>query len=56
MYSVQQLVKGMYGAFLPAWRAVWPSDRLLLLRTEDYKAAPGPHVAAVSDFLGMLTF
>ena len=31
---------------------VWPRDQLLLLRTEDYKAAPQEHVAAVAKFLG----
>ncbi len=49
---MQQLVKGLYGAFLPHWRAAWPAPALLLLRTEDYKAAPAAHVSAVCDFLG----
>ena len=48
----QQLVKGMYAAFLPAWLEVWPRDRLMLLRTEDYKAETEAHVAAAARFLG----
>ena len=44
MYNPQQLIKGMYAAFLPHWLSVFPRDRLLLLRTEDYKAAPQEHV------------
>lgn len=48
----QQLVKGLYAGYLPAWWAVWPRERLLLLRTEDYKAAPQEHLQAVSHFLG----
>ena len=42
----------MYAAFLPAWLEVWPRNRLMILRTEDYKAAPEAHVAAVALFLG----
>jgi hypothetical protein len=48
----QQLVKGMYAGFLPIWLEVWPRDRFMLLRTEDYKVAPSHHVAAVARFLG----
>ncbi|KAL6764338.1 P-loop containing nucleoside triphosphate hydrolase protein [Haematococcus lacustris] len=52
-YQPQQLVKGLYAGYLPAWWAVWPRERLLLLRTEDYKAAPQEHLQAVSHFLGL---
>lgn len=52
MYTPQQLVKGMYAEFLPAWLAVWPRDRFLFFRTEDYKAAPVPHITATMKFLG----
>ncbi|PNW78676.1 hypothetical protein CHLRE_09g387250v5 [Chlamydomonas reinhardtii] len=53
MYTPQQLVKGMYADFLPAWLAVWPRDRFLFFRTEDYKAAPVPHITATMKFLGL---
>ncbi|KAG1668654.1 hypothetical protein FOA52_001260 [Chlamydomonas sp. UWO 241] len=52
-YVPQQLIKGMYAGFLPVWLEVWPRNRLLLMRTEDYKAAPVAHVAATAAFLGM---
>ena len=51
-YIPQQLVKGMYAGFLPAWLEVWPRKQMMLLRTEDYKAAPEQHVEAVARFLG----
>ncbi len=52
MTYTQQLVKGLYAAFVPYWRAVWPADQLMFLRTEDYKQASVEHVQAVADFLG----
>jgi len=52
-YVPQQLVKGMYAAFLPPWFEVWPRSRFLFMRTEDYKRAPIAHVAAATAFLGL---
>lgn len=37
-YHCDQLIKGMYSVFLPAWRA--QHQRLLALRSEDYFASP----------------
>eukprot|EP00798_Chlamydomonas_sp_ICE-L_P018180 gene18180-24616_t len=48
-----QLVKGMFGLFFPAWFEVWPRDRFMIIRNEDYKVEPLEHVAAVVEFLGM---
>lgn len=33
LYNPQQLVKGMYGAFISPWLEVWPRDRFLFIRT-----------------------
>lgn len=52
-YQPQQLIKGMYSLYLPYWLEVWHRSRLLLMRTEDYKAAPEQHVQAAMDFLGV---
>ncbi|KXZ54235.1 hypothetical protein GPECTOR_5g326 [Gonium pectorale] len=52
-YMPQQLVKGMYAEFVPAWLAVWPRDRFLFMRTEDYKDAPVEHVKSAIKFLGL---
>ncbi|GIL59026.1 hypothetical protein Vafri_13998 [Volvox africanus] len=52
-YHPQQLVKGMYAEFLDGWLSVWPRDRFLFMRTEDYKAAPVEHVTASIKFLGL---
>lgn len=52
-YNPQQLIKGMYSEFVQAWLGVFPKDQVLFLRTEDYKAAPREHLAAVLKFLGM---
>ena len=34
-YHCDQLVKGMYAAFLPEWQAALPREHLLIMRTED---------------------
>lgn len=52
-YAPQQLIKGLYATFLPHWTAVYPREQFLLIRTEDYKAAPRQHVQATLDFLGV---
>ncbi|KAG2490123.1 hypothetical protein HYH03_011429 [Edaphochlamys debaryana] len=52
-YEPQQLVKGMYAEFIPGWLEVFPRDRFLFMRTEDYKAAPVEHVVATMKFLGL---
>ncbi len=44
-----------YSEFLPGWLAVWPRDRFLFLRSEDYKQAPAAHVRAAVKFLGRCT-
>ena len=45
-------VKGMYASFLPAWLSVFPRSRFLILRNEDYQAAPQEHMVATISFLG----
>lgn len=52
-YEPQQLIKGMYGMLLPAWREVWPRDAMLLMRNEDYQASPREHMQAGFTFLGL---
>ena len=52
--ALQQLIKGLYAAFLTHWFQVWPRNRIMILRTEDYKAAPDAHVEAAAKFLGMI--
>ena len=39
-YHCDQLVKGMYAAFLPEWQAALPRGHLLLMRNEDAVAHP----------------
>jgi hypothetical protein len=34
----QQVVKGMYAAFVPDWLAEYPSEQILWIRAEDYYA------------------
>ena len=53
LYNPQQLVKGMYGAFVEPWISVFPLDRFMFIRTEDYKTRPSAHVSIVAEFLGM---
>ncbi|KAG2490124.1 hypothetical protein HYH03_011430 [Edaphochlamys debaryana] len=53
MYTPQQLVKGMYSDFLAPWLDLWPRDRFLFMRTEDYKVAPVDHVKTTMKFLGL---
>ncbi|EFJ42641.1 hypothetical protein VOLCADRAFT_107147 [Volvox carteri f. nagariensis] len=50
-YHPQQLVKGMYDKYLGGWLSVWPRDRFLFMRTEDYKSAPVEHLTAAIKFL-----
>ena len=37
--KLQQLVKGMYSLFLPAWLASYPPSHLLVLNFDDYRSA-----------------
>jgi hypothetical protein len=39
-YHADQLVKGMYSAFLPEWQAALDPSRLLIMRAEDQFARP----------------
>ena len=39
-YHCDQIIKGLYAAFLPEWQAALPPERLLIVRTEDYIARP----------------
>lgn len=39
-YHCDQIVKGMYAAFLPEWQAALPRGHLLIMRTEDQIAHP----------------
>ena len=49
----QQLVKGLYAAFLPAWLAAYPRDQILAVRFEAYRQDPAAHLAKVHSFLGL---
>lgn len=51
--AAQQLVKGLYAAFLPDWLGAFPPEQLLVLRLEDYEAKPEAHLRGVLDFLGL---
>jgi hypothetical protein len=35
-YAAQQAAKGMYAAFAPDWLAVYPSEQIFWIRSEDY--------------------
>ena len=51
--GAQQLVKGLYAAFLPDWLGAFPPEQFLTLRLEDYEASPAPHLRATLSFLGL---
>lgn len=54
-FEPQQLIKGMYVEFLWDWTgpARFPADQLLVLRLEDYSAAPRRHLEALFTFVGL---
>ncbi|KAL1514621.1 hypothetical protein AB1Y20_003715 [Prymnesium parvum] len=52
-YQAQQLVKGLYSLFLRDWVCSFPPPQLLVIRLEDYEAAPRVHLAAVIGFLSL---
>jgi hypothetical protein len=45
-HSAQQLVKGIYAAFVPDWLAVYPRDQIMWIRAEDYYANERAHLKA----------
>lgn len=47
------LTRGRYVEQLPAWRALFPEDRLLILRSEDLFADPAAVVNRVFEWLGL---
>jgi len=47
------LTRGRYVEQLPAWRALFPDDRLLILRSEDLFADPASIVNRVFEWLGL---
>ena len=51
--AAQQLVKGLYAAFLPDWLGAFPPEQLLVLRLEDYEAEPAAHLRGALRFLGL---
>ena len=51
--GAQQLVKGLYATVLPDWLGAFPPEQFLVLRLEDYEAAPAPHLRATLAFLGL---
>jgi len=51
--GAQQLVKGLYAAFLPDWLGAFPPHQFLILRLEDYERRPAPHLRAALAFLGL---
>jgi len=52
-YEAQQLIKGLYALFLRDWLSSFDPSQLLLLRLEDYDAAPAAHLRAVLTFLSL---
>ena len=55
-YHADQLVKGMYAAFLPEWQASLPRDHLLVMRSEDQVARPMHVRRRVASHLGLRPF
>ena len=55
-YHADQLLKGVYAAFLPEWQAALPLGHMLTLRTEDYLARPTRTLRRVVGFLGARPF
>eukprot|EP00899_Mesostigma_viride_P013848 jgi/Mesvir1/22464/Mv18494-RA.1 len=47
----QQLIKGMYAAFLPDWVNVYPEDQLMVIRMEDYGRETELYLREVLAFL-----
>ena len=47
------LTQGEYAGHLERWLGVFPRKRLLILRSEDLFAEPGPSMAEVIEFLGL---
>ena len=50
-YHCDQLIKGMYASFLPAWRR--EHQKILFLRSEDYFAAVKPTLLRTMKFIGL---
>lgn len=46
---------GRYGFQLEAWLAVYPRDRLLVLRTEDFRTDPDAVLTSIERFIGVTT-
>jgi N-acetylgalactosamine 4-sulfate 6-O-sulfotransferase len=45
-HTAQQLVKGIYAAFVPDWLAVYPRDQIMWIRAEDYYVNERAHLQA----------
>ncbi|MEW5318347.1 MAG: hypothetical protein WDW38_009574 [Sanguina aurantia] len=43
----------MYSEFVEAWTSKFPTNQIMWIRTDDYKAAPQEHLMAVFRFLGL---
>ena len=52
-YHADQLLKGLYVAYLPAWIAAFGKERILIGRSEDYFQRPRPVLEAAFPFLGL---
>eukprot|EP00899_Mesostigma_viride_P010138 jgi/Mesvir1/19125/Mv12867-RA.2 len=52
-FNAQQLIKGMFSVYLPAWWEVFPREQLLVLRMEHYSKNTKAELVRVMDFLGM---
>eukprot|EP00873_Tetraselmis_striata_P009748 jgi/Tetstr1/430012/TSEL_019873.t1 len=52
-FHCDQLIRGIYAVFLEVWMAAFGRDALLVLRAEDYFAAPGEGLAAAMAHLGL---
>ena len=48
-YHADQILKGVYSAFLPEWQGALPSSHLLAIRTEDYLARPARELEAEAE-------
>lgn len=52
-YHADQLLKGLYSAYVPTWLRAFGSRSLLFLRAEDYWAAPAETLQRAVAFLGL---
>jgi hypothetical protein len=50
---LSQAIRGLYDVFLEGWLALWPRDRTLVVRSEDWFERPRVVLSKVASFLGL---